>query len=323
MSRPVRQAPRIGLALGGGAARGWAHIGVLRALSRIGVQADVIAGTSIGAVVGGVAMAGKVDALEDWARGLNRRRLVGYLDFRIRAGGLIGGERLLTELKRHLGGTTIESLPLPFTAVATDLVTGHEVWISNGILVDAMRASMSLPGVFPPWRREGRWLVDGALVNPVPISVCRALGAQMVIAVNLNADVIGKTRRPGTSIPTAAGFDLLTLIDEDGEAPPVPSRLDAVVRRVFRREPDQPSLFGTMVGSLGIIMDRITRSRLAGEPPDVHIAPRIGHVGLLEFDRAEELIAEGEAAVQRALPDIRDALAVFGIRGEGPTGPMP
>ena len=321
MSQPVRQAPRIGLALGGGAARGWAHIGVMRALSRIGVQADVIAGTSIGAVVGGVAMAGKMDALEDWARGLNRRRLVGYLDFRIRAGGLIGGERLLTELKRHLGGTTIESLPLPFSAVATDLVTGHEVWISNGILIDAMRASMSLPGVFPPWRWEGRWLVDGALVNPVPISVCRALGAQMVIAVNLNADVIGKTRRPGTSIPTAAGFDLLTLIDEDGEAAPVPSRLDTMVRRVFRREPDQPSLFGTMVGSLGIIMDRITRSRLAGEPPDVHITPRIGHVGLLEFDRAEELIAEGEAAVQRALPEIRDALAVFGIRGQGPGGP--
>lgn len=321
MTRSASSVPRIGLALGGGAARGWAHIGVLRALSRIGVRADVIAGTSIGAVVGGVAMAGKMDALEDWARGLNRRRLVGYLDFRIRAGGLIGGDRLLTELKRHLGATTVESLPLPYSAVATDLVTGHEVWISDGPLIDAMRASMSLPGVFPPWKRDGRWLVDGALVNPVPISVCRALGAQMVIAVNLNADVIGKTRRPGTSIPTAAGFDLLTLIDEDGEAAPVRSRLDTMVKRVFRREPDQPSLFGTMVGSLGIIMDRITRSRLAGEPPDVHIAPRIGHVGLLEFDRAEELIAEGEAAVQRALPEIRDALAVFGIRGQEPGVP--
>jgi NTE family protein len=306
--------PRIGLALGGGAARGWAHIGVLRALARVGLVPDVVAGTSIGAVVGGVWLAGRLDSLEDWALGLNRRRILGYMDVRIRSGGIVGGQRLVAELRRNLGDARIEGMRAPFSAVATDLVSGHEVWLSAGDLVDAMRASMSLPGVFPPWRGpDGRWLIDGALTNPVPISVCRALGAQVVVAVNLNADVLGKIRRPGSPVPTAAGFDLMSLV-ETGETPGRFPKLDALAKRVFRREPDEPSLFGTMVQSLGIVMDRITRSRLAGEPPDVHIAPRIGHVGLLEFDRAEELVVEGDAAVQRALPELRDALEVFGIR---------
>jgi NTE family protein len=308
-----KKRPKIGLALGGGVARGWAHIGVMRTLRRYGIDPDIVCGSSVGALVGGIDLAGKTDVLEDWVRGLTRLKIASYLDLRLRSGGLIGGNRLLAEMHRHIGDVRIEDLPVPFVATATDLVTGHEVWLQNGALVDAMRASFSLPGVFPPVRVDGRWLVDGALVNPVPVDCCRALGAQMVIAVNLSADLLGKARKPGATVPTAAGFDLLRLVDDEiePEAPP-PSGIGALARRVFRRDYDGPSLFGVMVSSLGIITDRITRSRLAGEPPDVHIAPRLGHIGLLEFDRADECIREGMAAVERSLPDLHDALVVFG-----------
>jgi len=308
-----RTRPRIGLALGGGVARGWAHIGAVRALRRYGIEPDIVAGSSVGALVGGVHLAGHLAELEDWAKHLTKLKIVSFLDLRLSCGGLIDGSRLVAEMRRHLGDSRIEGLPLPFVAVATDLVTGHEVWSREGSLVEAMRASFSLPGVFPPVSIDHRWLVDGALVNPVPVSVCRALGAKMVIAVNLSADLIGKARRPGALVPTAAGFDLLKLLEEQ-PAPeiPTPSALDALTRRIFRRDYEGPSLFGVMVSSFGIIMDRVTRSRLAGEPPDVHITPRVGHIGLLEFDRAEEAIIEGEAAVERALPELCDALSVFG-----------
>lgn len=303
--------PKIGLALGGGVARGWAHIGVVRALKRYGIEPDIVCGASVGALVGGLMLAGKLDELEEWVLSLNRLRIVSYLDLRIRSGGLIGGDRLAAEMRRHLGELTIEDLPVPFAAVATDLITGHEVWLRQGSLVDNLRASFSLPGVFPPVEREGRMLVDGALVNPVPVSVCRAMGAQLVIAVNLSADLIGKARKPGALVPTAAGFDLLQLVAQESTTLRLLSPIGALARRIFRREEEGPSLFGVMVASFSIIMDRITRSRLAGEPPDVHIAPRLGDVGLLEFDRARHCIAEGEAAVERALPDLHDALAVF------------
>jgi NTE family protein len=213
-------------------------------------------------------------------------------------------------MEQHFAGVQIEDLNRPFVAVATDLVTGHEVWLRDGDLIQAMRASFSLPGVFEPMRIADRWLVDGALVNPVPVSVCQALGAELVVAVNVNSDQLGKTRRRGMGVPSIAGFDLLQEIDKGGATAPG-SKLGALTRRVFRRETGRPSMFGVMISALGIVQDRITRSRLAGEPPDVHITPRLGHVGLFEFDRAEEIIAEGEAAVERALPDLRDGLAIF------------
>ena len=302
--------PKIGLALGSGVARGWAHLGVLRALERYGFRPDVIAGTSIGAMVGGAYLAGHAETLEHWACALSKVRLMSYLDFRVRAGGMVGGRHLVEAMEEHFTGIRIEDLDRPFVAVATDLITGHEVWLREGDLIEAMRTSFSLPGVFEPMRRGDRWLVDGALVNPVPVSVCQALGAELVIAVNVNADLLGKTRRRGLDVPSIAGFDLLQEIEQGGKTAPG-SKLGALTRRVFRRENSRPSLFGVMINSLSIVQDRITRSRLAGEPPDVHITPRLGHVGLFEFDRAEEIIAEGEAAVERALLDLRDALAIF------------
>jgi len=307
---PSTRRPKLGLALGSGVARGWAHLGVLRALERYGFRPDVVAGTSIGAMVGGAYLAGHAETLEDWARGLTKVGVMSYLDFRVRAAGMIGGRHLVEAMEEHFAGVRIEDLNRPFVAVATDLITGHEVWLRDGNLIQAMRASFSLPGVFEPMRVADRWLVDGALVNPVPVSVCQALGAELVVAVNVNADQLGKTRRRGTGVPSIAGFDLLREI-EKGAATAPGSKLGALTRRVFRRETSRPSLFGVMISSLSIVQDRITRSRLAGDPPDVHITPRLGHVGLFEFDRAEEIIAEGEAAVERALPDLRDGLAIF------------
>ena len=301
--------PRIGLALGSGIARGWAHIGVLRGLAEAGIEPDLICGTSIGALVGGVQLAGKLDVLEDWARGLTTLKMISYLDFQLGQGGMIGGHRLARTLADHLGDLAIEALPLPFVALATDLVTGHEVWLSRGRLVDALRASFSLPGLFAPVRSDERWLVDGAMVNPLPVSVCRALGAQLVIAVNLHADLIGRNCGPGTGVPRAAGPDLAGELP--AEAAGRGGLIEGALRHVFGRAPDRPSLFGVMVQSLNIMQDRITRSRMAGEPPDVAINPRLGHLGLLDFHRAEEAIAEGRRAVERALPELHDAVALF------------
>lgn len=317
----MEQRPKLGLALGGGVARGWAHIGVLRVLERAGITPDTICGTSIGAVIGGCALAGELDALEDWARALNKLRMMSLLDFKMGQPGLIGGERLVKTLTQHLGDRTIESLPKPFLAVATDLLSGHEVWLRQGSLVEAIRASFSLPGVFPPVLVDGRWLIDGALVNPVPVSASLAQGAQVVVAVNLNADLLGKVRGPGRA---SAGLDLLEMAREaevagrgrqTGHSRRQTGRVvnvNSLVRRVFQRDRDNPSMFGVMMSSLGIVLDRISRSRLAGDPPDVHIAPKLGHIGFVEFDRAEELIQLGAAAAEAALPEIREALTMAG-----------
>lgn len=279
----------IGLALGSGVARGWAHLGVLKALDKLGLTPNVVAGSSIGALVGGFYLAGHAEPLEEWARGLTTMRMLRYLQLPL-GGGMLSGTKLFGEAERYLGDMIIEDMKCPFVAVSTDLWTGHEIWLRKGKVVDAMRASMSLPGIFRPTRVNSRWLVDGALVNPVPVSVCRALGAQLVIAINLNADIMGKLHEGDAPA------------SENGDSPKNPAAS-------FLHP--EPSTFNVMVTSLNIIQDRIARSRLAGDPPDVSINPRIGHIGLLEFDRADELIRAGEMAVERAMPEIQDAISVF------------
>ncbi len=307
---PSEIPPAIGLALGGGLARGFAHIGVLKVLGKYGIKPAVIAGTSIGAVVGGCYLAGKLDSIEEWALGLNRRRVFNYLDFKMRSAGLIGGRRIEDLLRENFGDNRIENLPAPFVAVCTDLATGHEVWLRKGELTMAMRASFALPGIFPPVDHNGQLLIDGALVNPVPVSPCLALGSQITIAVDLNGDMIGKSKKPGSNFQTILGFDIVGDPTFESEAESALG-LSSLPKRLFRREMNAPSLFGVMVSSLNIIQDRLTRSRLAGDPPDVHIKPRIGHIGLLEFERAEEIIKEGEEAAERKMPEIQSALDIM------------
>ncbi len=301
--------PPIAVALGSGMARGFAHIGVLKGLNKHGIYPSVVAGTSIGALVGGSYLAGKLDALEDWALSLNRRKVFGYMDFRARSASLIGGKKLEGLLHEHFGDLQIEELPHPYIAIATDIVTGHEVWLRKGDFINAMQASFALPGVFPPVMVNHRPLIDGALVNPVPVSACLAMGSRLTIAVDLNADLIGKAAKPGQSYQTVTGFDVFNPNDVAEEDQKLFK--GALTRRLFRRDVDSPSLFGVMVSSLNIIQDRLTRSRLAGDPPDVHIKPRIGHIGLLEFEKAEEMIREGEEAVERAMPRIKAAMDIL------------
>lgn len=305
--RPARPGrPTIGIALGGGAARGWSHIGVLRTLEAAGYAPDIIAGTSIGAVVGGCYAAGKLDGLEDFALSLNRRRMFGLMDFNLGGSGLITGTRLSDLLERQFGDTRTESLSRKFCAIATELNTGHEIWLSQGSLVDAMRASYALPGVFRPVKLANRWLIDGALVNPVPVSVCRAMGARLVIAVNLHADVFGR----GTIQPY---WDEAR--DDNGAEPmaPPPRSAGRMVRRqMFGHRDGAPGISSVMIDAFNITQDRIARARLGGDPPDVTVAPRMRKIGLFEFHRAREAIAGGIEAAERALEEIAEAVDTLG-----------
>jgi len=307
---PLKGRKGIGIALGSGLARGFTHIGVLKTLNKHGIYPGIVAGTSMGALVGGSYLAGKLDELEDWALSLNRFQIFKLMDLKVRSPGLIGGDKLERIMKEHLGGINIEDLPHPFIAIGADLTTGHEIWMREGNLIDALQASYALPGVFAPVKRNHRYLVDGALVNPVPVSVCQAFGARLNIAVDLHGDLIGKSVKPGNKYQTVAGFDVF----DDNEVPKEEQKAfkrSGFARRLFRRDREDPSLFGVMVSSLGIIQDRLTRSRLAGDPPDVHIKPPIGHVGMLEFERAKDLIEIGERAAEEMIPDIKIAMEVL------------
>jgi NTE family protein len=303
--------PSIGLVLGSGAARGFAHIGVMRALMAHGIKPDIIVGTSMGALVGGCYATDQLDTLEEWARSLTMRRIIGYLDVRIGGSGLIGGGRLANRLEESIGEALIEDLPIRFAAIATEIGTGHEVWLTRGSLSLAVRASYALPGIFPPVHLGGRWLVDGALVNPVPVSAARALGARVVIAVNMDADRFGR----GTTI-ASHGSEL-------NEAPPAaiepPRNGFARLRGIFGAEralkrqiiagDSRPSFSTVMVESFNIMQDRLTRMRLAGDPPDVHITPRIGHIGWVDFHHAAESIEVGRAATEKAIDSITESIA--------------
>ena len=299
---------RIGLALGGGAARGWAHIGVLQVLDEAGIRPDVIAGCSIGAVVGGCYAAGKIDQIEAFALSLTKRRVMGLLDFHLTGSGLIGGGRLQKLLEIDLGGLRIEQLPIRFGTVATELVTGHEIWLTRGLLVEALRASYALPGVFDPVRLGGRLLMDGALVNPVPVTVARAFGADVVICVNLNNDI----RLRGTVIPEHGDKDETLAPDPVGDNPPARSGLfsqwlEPQGRRRERRLA-VPGIAAVMIDAFNIAQDRISRSRLAGDPPDAMVSPKLAGIGLFEFHRALETIELGRQAAERVLPDIREMI---------------
>ena len=278
---------KIALALGGGAARGWAHIGVLRALDEAGIQIGLVAGTSIGALVGGCYLAGKLDELEDFARSLTMRRIVGLLDLAIGGSGLFGGMRLSKRMREHLAGINIEDLDRPFTAVATELATGHEIWIHSGSLTTAIHASYALPGIFEPVQCNGRTLVDGALVNPVPVSVCRAQEAQLVVAVNLHYDLYGRS----------------AVVKHN--ASEIPLEDVAAASREQRKKSARVGMTNVMVEAYNIIQDRISRARLAGDPPDMLLMPRLSDIGLSEFHRASEAIDRGYEEARKKLDDIR------------------
>lgn len=291
----------IALALGGGAARGWAHIGVLKAFDEAEIPINMIAGTSIGALVGGCYLAGKLPELEEFALSLTKRRIFGLLDFNFSGSGLLAGMRLTSRMREHLEGMTVESLPKPLVCVATEVRTGHEVWIHQGSLITAIRASYALPGVFSPVVCNGRVLVDGALVNPVPVSVCRAYEQRVVVAVNLSSMALGRA----AVIRHSAGLVEAADSDVGPSRPPLE----------FVRGPDLPSkpigLLGVMIESFNIMQDRISRGRLAGDPPDLTLPLKLGNLGLAEFHRAAEAIELGYQAGKLQAPEIKETLSLL------------
>ncbi|MBN2872070.1 MAG: patatin-like phospholipase RssA [Halothiobacillaceae bacterium] len=303
MSDEARKPPTIGLALGSGAARGWAHFGVIRALEEGGLRPSVVVGCSIGAMVGAGYASGSLDALEQWARGIRSLDVMRLLDIRF-GGGLIEGDSLMRSLAEQIRPIQIEALGVPFAAAATDLESGREVWLREGSLLEAVRASIAVPGLMSPVRNAGRWLVDGGLTDPVPVSLCRALGADVVIAVNLNSDLVGRHIR---DVRGAARHDpdnqsgLRKWFDGVDER-----LLDGRVGRwLDERDTSEtpPGMLDVMAGSINIMQDRITRSRMAGDPPELLISPKLSHIGLLEFERADEAIERGYEAARRALAD--------------------
>jgi len=308
--------PRIGIALGSGSARGWAHIGVLRALAEMGVQPGVVAGSSIGAFVGASYASNQLDALAGWVTNLTWKDIFGFMDFSLLEGGVFRGDKIMGFARQHLGGLDIESLPLAFGAVATELDTGREVWLRQGPLLASIRASIALPGLFAPFELDGKWLVDGGLVDPVPISLCRALGAKVVIAVNLNGDIVGKhvrRRENGKGKNLQKGrvgkeADAWTRISNQISTS-FSEQKRAILSQFLGESRTTPGLFNVMASAINIMQDRITRSRMAGDPPDVLLAPRLSRIGLLEFDQAAVAMAEGYASVERMRPVLEQLLS--------------
>jgi len=298
----VRRKPKIGFALGAGSARGWAHIGVLRALTEAGIKPDLIAGCSVGALVGAAFAAGSLDQLEAWALSLDWKRMLKLMDFGLR-GGLIKGKRVREVFREQFVEREFSELDVPFAAVATDLQSGQEVWLREGKVSAAIGASIAVPGLFQPVAHEGRYLVDGSVVNPIPVSLCRAMGADIVLAVDLGSDLVGRYARDDDRAPTQTaprGFmsRFLPRYNRDNKASEPQADPESM----------PPSLLETLMGSINIMQLRIARSRLAGEPPDALLAPRLGHLGLLDYHRADFAIAEGRETVARMLPAIRNAI---------------
>lgn len=303
---------RIGIALGSGSARGWSHIGVLKALAEMGIRPGIVAGSSTGALVGAAYANNQQQQLESWVYSLSWKDIANYMDLSVVGGGFIQGEKLLKFARSHTDNPSIESLPISFAAVATELDTGREIWLRDGPLLEAVRASISLPGLFAPVKQDDRWLIDGGVVDPVPVSLCRAMGAEIVIAVNLNGGIVGKHSRNkrDMKLKKREENNRIALLERVSAQlkNSLHERRDIFLSQLFGENRHTPGLFDVMAGSLNIMQDRITRSRLAGDPPDIMLEPKLDHIGLMEYDKGEEAIAEGHACVTRMAEQLRSLL---------------
>jgi NTE family protein len=300
--------PRIGLALGSGSARGWAHIGVIDSLIEVGIAPDIVCGTSIGALIGAAHVAGRLAELRQWAKTMTWRKLGRLMDLRLSGGGLISGRQVVAFLQELGIGEPIESYATQYAAVATDMATGREIWLQSGPIHEAVRASIALPGILSPAKMQGKWLLDGGLCNPIPVSVCRALGADVIIAVNLNGELLGRRftepEPPAATMPSRVSVEVVRRML--AQWPAALRRKPPNVEPAPPREASTaPGYFDVLATSINIMQDHITRTRLAGEPPHVMLVPRLRSIGLMEFNRADEAIAEGRACVEQALPTLR------------------
>lgn len=294
MSARQRNKPVVGLALGSGSARGWAHIGVIQELEDMGVRPAVVAGTSVGAIVGAAYVCGQLDDFADWVQTLTMRDVFSLMDISL-SGGVVKGEKLFRFFKEEHGGQNIEDLDQKFVSVATEMQTGREIWITRGSPLEAARASCALPGLFSPVKKDDRWMLDGGLVNPVPVSACRALGADVVIAVNLNAQLVGRHLTRATSHE----------VSEEKATSEERSIWQKITDAFTSDEGEDPTLFDVIATSINVMQDRITRSRMAGDPPEVTLVPQLEDFAIMDFHRAGEAIEEGRKLVREKADDIR------------------
>ena len=296
--------PRIGLALGSGSARGWAHIGVLHALEERGIRPAVVTGASVGALVAAASASGQLLKLEKWVRTLTRVDVWRLLDATFRGGGVMRGNRLMQAIGERIEDRRIEELPVGFAAVAADLNTGEEIWLRSGSMLAAVRASSGMPGLFTPMWHQDRWMVDGGVVNPVPVTLCRALGAERVIAVNLNVPVSDRwaVRRRRVAEPAPAPPSRGSAQDEPGWAfmDKWNELMSGLVDTLRAERNDGPGLFEVMAASIHIMQDHIARDRMKEEPPDLVVNPDLSEFQLMDFHRAGEAIEAGRRAVARA-----------------------
>ena len=306
--------PSVGIALGSGAAKGWAHIGVLNGLAAMGIKPDKVAGCSVGALVGAAYAHDHLSELEEWVRSFSSWDVLGLMDIRWRKGGLIGGDKVFDVLQARIGDVNIENLNRPFAAVATDLYSGQEIWFTEGDLRQAVRASCSMPGILAPVRQGDRWLVDGAVVNPVPVSVSRAMGVDVVIAVDLYGYHSGRIQVLPVSMTSQKNVEA----EMDMSARQETGFMDLFARgrdyvsnltdKFSLGTKSNPGMIAVMSQSMGILEQRHKRARLMGDPPDICIVPEVGNIGTMEFHRADEAIAAGEAAVEKVAHLIEAAL---------------
>jgi len=294
--------PVIGLALGSGSARGWSHIGVIQELEAIGVRPQVLAGTSIGALVAAVYVSGQLDEFATWLKTLSVRDVFGLMDFTL-SGGMVKGEKLFGHIDSHYRNPDIESLDQRFTSVATDMKTGREIWISDGPVIAAARASCAMPGVFRPVLHKDRWMLDGGLVNPVPVSACRACGAEVVIAVNLNTQLVGAHWSRASQQVAHEEADSHAMVD--GASAQERSFWQKLMGYFESGEGQPPGFFDVIAASANIMQDRITRSRMAGDPPEIALIPYLKDFAMMDFHRAGEAIQEGRRMVQERASEIR------------------
>jgi NTE family protein len=297
---------KIGIALGSGSARGWAHIGVLNQLVRMDIKPDIVAGSSVGALVGAAYASQSLESFENWVKRLDSKGILQLLDITWGKGGLIEGKKLFDYFSSNLEDDDIKSLPVRYAAVATDMSTGREVWFQEGSVFEAVRASIALPGLFTPAKKDNQWFLDGGIVNPVPVSLCRAMGADIVIAVDLNSDIIGKhlrqSRPPEAAEDADESFFRSPFLEQAFEQFSRSLDEESFLSKFLKsgKRTPEPGLYEVIASTVNIMQVRITRSRMAGDPPDILISPRLSHIGLMEFDKAEEAIKEGVSAVKRA-----------------------
>lgn len=304
--RPIH--PRIGLALGSGGARGWAHLGVLRRLGELGIRPCCVAGTSIGSIAAALYATGTLDTMESLASHLDWRRVAQlFLEVNLPRSGLISGKHFIRLLKDIIPARAVSDLQIPYAAVATDLQSEKEVVLQSGSLFDAIRASIGIPGIFTPTRLNGHDLVDGGLVNPLPVSVCRSLGADLVIAVDINLRAAHHRRKSAKpqppDVPNPRIAKLVASVSK--LMPQLQSPMELAVNRWAvppKKKDDSLSIFDVLTRTMRLVENQITRRELALNPPDILIQPEVGDIMTLEFHRGPEAIAAGTRAVNEALP---------------------